>query len=147
MPTAPNQTDAFIDSGFTDQIHTLSENLNFFGGLCDANTWGQYLTGEDERNSRGLRRLFHFQSHHAINTKAFLFYFDTSLRVKLGNDFFNLFALHIHSKDENLFKTSRSDSILKRNVLLSEFGPRNKLVLNSLLKVIFNKLIKLIKPK
>ena len=147
MPTAPSQTDAFIDDSFTEQIHALSENLNFFGGLCDANTWGQYLTGEDERNNRGLRKFFHFQSHHAINTKAFLFYFDTSLRVKLGSDFYDLYALHVHSKDSNLFKIDRSESSLKRNVILSKHGPRNKLVFNSFLKIFSSKLMNSIKFK
>ena len=102
MPSAPNQSEAFIDHSFTNQISALSENIDFFGGLFDANTWGQYLTGEDERNSRGVRQIFHFQSHHAINTQAFIFDFDSNLRVKLASEGYTLFSLHVHSKNPNL---------------------------------------------
>jgi hypothetical protein len=91
-----------------------------------------------------MRKIFNFQSHHAINTKTFVFYFDPSLRIKFGNDFFDLFSLHVHSKDPSLFKINRSDFIIKRNVLLSKSGPRNKFVFNSFLKIFSSKLVRLI---
>jgi hypothetical protein len=147
MPSAPNKSEAFIDDSFTNQISALSENIDFFGGLFDANTWGQYLTGEDERNSRGVRQIFHFQSHHAINTQAFIFDYDSTLRVKLASEAYTLFSLHVHSKNPNLFKIDRSESILRRNVLMSDLGPRNQLIVVSLLRIGFNKLLNLFKPR
>jgi hypothetical protein len=144
MPTAPGRKDAFVESGFTEQIDTLSGNLDYFGGLFDATTWGQYLTGIDERNSRGFRKTYHFQSHHAINTTSFHFLFENSLSVRIHEETFHLFALHVHSKNLNLFKVNKWERTLKKFVTLSRFGPRNKLVFSSFFKIVYAKIVSIV---
>jgi hypothetical protein len=145
MPTAPRRAEAFIDRSFTKQIEALSENIDYFGGLFDATTWGQYLTGIDERNSRGFRKSYHFQSHHAIDTTAFLFLFENDLTVKISGDSFHLFALHVHSKNLSLFKVNKTESALKKIVVLSKSGSRSKLIFKSMMKILYSKIVKILK--
>jgi hypothetical protein len=143
LPTAPNNSRAFTSIVQQCDYSKFSSNLDQFGGLFDANTWGQFLTGEDERNTAGLRRVFHHIPSHAIDTRNFNFKYDKSLKVLLEGTSVDLFALHIHSKEKALFDRRRSQKYLRRLISKSESGTVHQIKLLVLIRLLPNTLKKL----
>ena len=50
LPTTVDNEISFTRATLTEDYFKFNSNLDFFGGIFDANTWGQFLTGQDERN-------------------------------------------------------------------------------------------------
>jgi len=97
----------------------MSNNFNKFSGIFDGATWGQFLSGEDPRNTIGIRRVFHEQKHHAVNPSNFKwihFNEDNSIKIQPLDSIqtFPLYCLHIHSKDLKFFKLNFSERIRLR---------------------------------
>ena len=95
----------------------MSKNIGIYKGVFDAATWGQYLTGEDPRNTLGIRRVFHTLKHHAIDPSKFVWDFNESsgkITLSNGEEIFPLFCLHIHSKDLKCFEINPGRRIQKR---------------------------------
>jgi hypothetical protein len=77
-----------------------------FGGIFDAASWGQYLTGLDPLNSNGQREIYLDQLHHFVQPSRFEIEITDSdaILIKKGDQSQELFSLHIHSKDIRVFK-------------------------------------------
>ena len=100
-------------------IKELSQNIESYNGLFDAATWGQYLGGEDPRNTLGIRRVFHVLRHHAVNPQRFKWSYDGKyLYVAINNNKLPLFCLHIHSKDSKFFVSNYFNRVQERVNLL-----------------------------
>ncbi len=138
LPSAFNCSSGFNPSADLAVQEIMTFNSNFFEGIFDGATWGQYLTGEDPRNLFGIRRVFHFQSHHAANPTQVKF---TVMPFKgvyceFENEKKFMFSLHIHSKDIRIFKDDGLEFVAKRINQIGK-GTRNEFqfkVLKSLMQ-------------
>ena len=101
-----------VDAGVKEK---MSENYPIVQGIFDASTWGQYLTGHDPKNSVGITPIFVNQNHHAIRTDRVAFRADNEGRVfiNLNQSEWELFSLHVHSKNEELFNFEVCSQVLK----------------------------------
>lgn len=104
LPTAASAESYFHD--FVTQATRLkmSENYGRFCGVFDASTWGQFLTGEDPRNNIGRKLVYHHQLHHSVCPKMARFNFckEAGLTATLENKQFEIFSLHVHSKNSQI---------------------------------------------
>lgn len=103
-----------------------------FSGIFDAATWGMYLAGQDSRNRKGSRIVYGKVQNHFIDPSLYNYEFDAenSLIVSNKQNAIELYCLHIHSKDIQMFKYPwPSKKLLKRiskrekdQILEFEFG-------------------------
>lgn len=114
LPTSPSETFDFNSHVDYSLKQTMSEHFKITNGLFDASTWGQFLTGHDPKNSVGFTPIFLNQNHHAIRTNRVTFRISTDSRVfvSLGGNETEIFSLHVHSKNEILFDSTRSTRFL-----------------------------------
>jgi hypothetical protein len=116
LPSAINVNRMFNKSADEDFRKQISNNEYHFGGLFDASTWGQYLTGLDPRNYLGVKILYHKQKAHAVNPQNSKITLTNNGGFELTIDGLRtkLFSLHIHSKDRRIFKEHSNAFIQKR---------------------------------
>jgi hypothetical protein len=127
LPTTLEQL--YSDSESPD-IKVLSEmklKMDFFPGIFDSATWGQFLTGEHEVNSLGFRPIFHQQRHHFVQPWSHKIELNSKglIEVSLHDEKVPLYCLHVHSKDLSYFGSKKFFS-LKESVELSKHGMRFK---------------------
>ncbi len=116
LPSALPGDQNFNSSADPSVRRLITSNNSAFDGIFDGSTWGQYLVGEDPRNFFGIRRVFHFQPHHAVNPVSVKFQTIPNLGV-LGELNFEkkfIYNLHIHSKDKRIFDRNGLNFINKR---------------------------------
>lgn len=123
LPTTVDNEISFTRATLTEDYFKFHSNLDFFGGIFDANTWGQFLTGQDERNFYGIRKIYHTISDHAVEPKKFEFSYDKNLCVSIHNQKVSLFSLHIHSKNIQFFRKKSTESAVRSAVFNSHLGP------------------------
>lgn len=116
LPSAPRDPDAFNDWVSGHEKDLLSNGFEFFGGLFDGMTIGQFLLGEDPMNHFGRRPIYRSQSHHSYAPSRSTFGWEESgPYIKFRDCRFNIYSLHVHSKDLRVFdKTSGMDLVRKR---------------------------------
>lgn len=104
LPTAASAESNFHDFVAPETRLKMSENYGRFYGVFDASTWGQFLTGEDPRNNIGRKLVYHHQLHHSVCPKMARFNFDkeAGLVATLENKQFEIFSLHVHSKNSRI---------------------------------------------
>ena len=108
---------------------SLCTDVQYFGGIFDGMTWGQYLTGEDPRNHYGIRKLYRNQIHHSVLINSYeIFFVNNRLYVKNEYQTFEIYSLHIHSKDKRLFKYENDYKFLNQRILDSYSGERFEIV-------------------
>jgi len=144
LPTAPKNQNSFTDITDLNSYPKFTSNSDYFKGIFDANTWGQYLTGEDERNFYGIRRLYNHIPSHAIEPRKFRIEFKSNLQVIIENFKVDLFSLHIHSKEKKLFNRRESHKYLRHLISKAENGPVNQIKVYTLISLLPNTLKKLI---
>ena len=116
LPSAVNVAEMFNDSADEDFRIQISEFEGYFGGLFDASTWGQYLTGLDPRNFLGIKILYHLQISHAVNpiNSRIQLLDNGALEIIIDGVRTKLFSMHIHSKDRRIFRNGSETFIRKR---------------------------------
>lgn len=98
-------------------IKELSSGVKIYKGIFDAATWGQYIGGEDPRNTLGIRRVFHVLKHHAVDPSRFNWFYESETEspyVSVGSRKVPIFCLHIHSKDSKFFSKNSGSRLQKR---------------------------------
>jgi len=145
LPTTVNSEISFTQITSTEDYFKFHSNLDFFEGIFDANTWGQFLTGQDERNFYGIRKIYHTIPDHAIDPKKFEFSYDKNLCVSIDNQKVSLYSLHIHSKNKQFFRKRSTKSAVQLAVFNSRRGPTYKIKLVSFLTLLPNSLKKTLK--
>jgi hypothetical protein len=105
LPSGPVGAVAYND-GFSIEAQNLLSNQTFFDNqIFDGSTWGQYITGEDPRNSWGFRHVYQVQKHHAVNpSKVNLTWTNGTIVAKFLDEEYQIHSLHVHSKDIRVFK-------------------------------------------
>lgn len=158
LPTTFGASDGFHSHVDTQAMQKMKSGVSKFGGIFDASTWGQYLVGEDARNTHGFKRSFYLQTWHSVNPRVFQFKVVPSEGVLVQSHAEEkfLFNLHVHSKDSRIFKGSGLDfvqnqlRILKRkNSSHYVFSPQAfaNIVLSIGLKAYTKALLRFIKQK
>lgn len=104
LPSGPTSTSAY-NPGFQDLEPSLMSKQNpFQNQIFDGSTWGQFLTGEEPRNSWGFRMMYHLQLHHAVNPSYFDFKHAQKKLIATYQGVEHVInSLHIHSKDTRVF--------------------------------------------
>ena len=81
------------------------DGKGFEGGFFDVMSIGQWLTGLDPSNAVGVRRYHVPMPHHLVNPSTLSYEIQGgSLKAIRGSQIKEIFSLHIHSKDVNLFR-------------------------------------------
>jgi hypothetical protein len=115
-----------------ERYKVMSSAIEYFGGLFDAATWGQYLLGIDARNTAGYKHVYATQSHHPCNPKATKILFDElsqSPIVSIDEYRWPIFSLHIHSKSKTaFFYPANLSEVAKRSKVLDK-SPRREISL------------------
>ena len=130
LPTAPSQRNAMpsVNDNF---LKNNEKMVAYFGGVFDGFDIGRYLFGMDPRNKRGFSTLRAFDPAVYLNVRKL------NLQVESGRDFpcvldintnkmIPIFALHIHSKNRNLFIPTKSNKLINKAVKKSKYPPQNK---------------------
>lgn len=129
LPTAFGEIDHFQNWVTKLDRKKLSSNVSNFGGIFDGMTWGQFLTGEDPRNHYGIRKLFRNQTHHSVLVDTYEIFFDNeSLMVKDETSTFEIFCLHIHSKNKQYFDYNDHYTLLKNRISNYMNGQKKEIV-------------------
>lgn len=134
---------------YSDYLNNQTRmGIEHFGGIFDAASWGQYLTGLDPLNSNGQREIYLDQLHHFVQPSRFEIEITESdaILIKKGVQSQELFSLHIHSKDIRVFKNL--EFIRKRvenNTKKPSIEVDYHVYLKILMKRIVGKIIKLFK--
>ena len=104
LPSGPTNKLAY-NHGFQDlEPYLMSKQTPFQNQIFDGSTWGQFLTGEDPRNSWGFRLIYHVQQHHAVNPSFFNFkHAQEKLIASNQGVEYVINSLHVHSKDTRVF--------------------------------------------
>lgn len=122
-----------LNESFDPAAHqVMSEGSEFFGGIFDAATWGQYLLGIDPRNNSGFKHIYGVQPHHPCNPHSTTIWFDEITQVpiaKIGKEQLPLFSLHIHSKSKKAFIYPSINSEVAKRANFSPKQPRQELLI------------------
>ena len=114
LPTAPSPDFTFHSFVDAETKKIMSAKYNRFGGIFDASTWGQFITGEDPRNNVGIKIVYHHQLHHSICPREVKFDFTPDFKLVAAQNAveFEIFSLHVHSKNDEIFsKASSADTV------------------------------------
>jgi hypothetical protein len=128
IPSTSNLNENFDPIGH----QVMSEGSEFFGGLFDAATWGQYLLGIDARNNFGFKHIYGVQPHHPCNPQSTTIWFDEITQApiaKIGKVQLPLFSLHIHSKSKRAFIYPSMNSEVSKRANFAPKKPRQELLI------------------
>ena len=107
LPSGPTELAGYNQRFSVVEPQVLSDQKYFPNQIFDASTWGQFLTGEDPRNSWGFRFLYRRQTNHAVNPSAFKFRINQgAITASINGVDYQLNSLHVHSKDLLMFTDS-----------------------------------------
>lgn len=102
----------------TSSTHRLfSANFDLFNGCFDAAAYGVYFLGTDPRNSKGFSKLYVRRDQHNLpNRIESIRYFshNSTVVVHTPNELYNLFCLHNHSKNLQIWGENREKFLESR---------------------------------
>jgi len=130
-----------------ERFNIMSSAIEYFGGLFDAATWGQYLLGIDARNTAGYKHVYATQSHHPCNPQATKILFDElsqSPIVSINGVRWPIFNLHIHSKSKAAFTYPAKLSEVARRSNVLDKSPRREINFNLFAFAIIKRAIKFV---
>lgn len=121
LPSGPIFSTSFHNSVAESYREALSNSFVQLGGYFDTVDLGFFLTGEDPRNHRGIRRLRTTDLESDLNVSQLNFKWDEtrdfiSVASKTGTDFVPLYSLHVHSKDLRIFELNDFSRILRNRI-------------------------------
>jgi hypothetical protein len=119
LPTLPKGSEILRDSNNHELSDLLSANFEKYSGIFDASTLGIHYTGIDPRNNWGIRTLFKTPDAPMDLRKANFMIIDKLPYLENKGILTQIYSLHVHSKDEQLFHTN---SYLKRLIKISSFS-------------------------
>jgi len=127
LPTITPSREWVEETTVDSLLVKMSSNYSHFGGIFDAATIGQYLTGLDSRNYRGQRRIFTIPADHTLDPSKMRFQlFGDQLMVADGfnNVEIPVHCLHVHSKDLRVFTTRERTALLEERMRLHSGSER-----------------------
>jgi hypothetical protein len=147
LPTLPPEND-------TSPTHRLfSANFDLFNGCFDAAAYGVYFLGTDPRNSKGFSELYVRRIQHNLPTNIESINYvshNATVEVQTANRSYNLFCIHNHSKNLQIwtekrekFLGSRFENAKSSLDMSRKFYP--KVFLSELSKYLFRRTIDFLK--
>lgn len=127
LPSALPSSLSFTDATPSKDFVKFSQGIDFFDGIFDANTWGQFLTGQDPKNAHGISKVYHHMPHHAVEPRNYEVSFEKNLFVTIENQKRSLHSLHIHSKNAKYFRLESSQKSVQKAITDSRFGPTRQI--------------------
>jgi len=109
----PTARETSIFKKFTPEDLALSSSSSYphFDGVFDPLSYGMHLFGVDARNSRGVLKLYSDSPIQIFDFKKIEFdFFDEKVIAKSDFNSFQIYNLHIHSKNRKIFRNNSSDS-------------------------------------
>lgn len=107
LPSGPIELNGYNPGYSKVESEMLSDQKYFPNQIFDASTWGQFITGEDPRNSWGFRYLYRRQISHAVDPSVFdLSMKQDAITATINGVDYQINTLHIHSKDLLVFTDS-----------------------------------------
>jgi hypothetical protein len=135
LPTLPKQT--FFEGKLNDSKIELSETVTGFGGVFDAISIGQYFFGIDPRNNRGIKKLYIEDASHWVKPSRFSFeWLENALIARQKDLKFEIFTLHIHSKNPQIFEFSSLRKQSTKSFAKSKRGPHQQIVVQEVVRSI-----------
>jgi hypothetical protein len=111
--------------------------------VFDAISIGQYFFGIDPRNYKGRKKLFREDLDHWVKPSQYEFkWINDSLIENNGGLQYQVYSLHIHSKDAKVFSLRSLKIEFRKRIKQSQSGERTELVLRELLKSIGRALVR-----
>lgn len=111
---------------------------NYFNGVFDAISIGQFFFGIDGRNARGLRKLFVTDLTHYVQPNEYKFEWEQSSLIATNEKSqVEVFNLHIHSKDKEALRLNSLKRKFEKRNLQSIKGERHEFALTDFMKSIF----------
>ncbi len=134
----PSMTNTRHLSKVEDAQSASMKNLDFFQGVFDPLTYGMHLLGEDPMNSRGLVRYGKKPASHLISNMKLKFELrDDSLFLIQDETSYEIFCLHVHSKNLRMFESRQHLREIKRGIKLASSG-ETRLSPRAFLKLVKN---------
>ena len=109
LPTTPPHSDK------TSSISGDTDAWDLFNGIFDGLVLGHWLTGQDPRNSWGIRTRYLVPLDSPLNYASSTFSVDED--NLLVDNLYPVFNLHVHSKNSGYFKLSNR-TFLKREIMI-----------------------------
>ncbi len=141
FPVAETSAHTGLNSKITeDFLHT--EHL--FGGFFDAADIGQYLLGDDPRNHRGFKVLRRELGSSYLSPRSLIYSYSSVrdfLDIPMGENT-SLYSLHIHSKNQKVFRLNSSKNCLQKVVLNQNAQEKLEFVAGVFFKAILHSLLR-----
>ncbi len=145
LPSGPNSACLHNSTCTHMAVKTIPESYEKFNGIFDASTLGIYFTGVDPRNSWGFRTMFK-DGRYEFDTRDLRMVFSGKTLHLMHNDHaYEIFSLHIHSKDERFFNSSHVFSRLSQISNLNQHSKRNEFIGFLTIKIFISTLIYFLK--
>jgi hypothetical protein len=146
LPTAPSDRYS-IDTVNEYFLNENSQAISYFRGVFDGFNLGRYLFGDDPRNKRGISKLRVSDVSNYLDVRRLKLIMTSAREFPLvynheSNEYFPIFALHIHSKKLALFSVKRSRKYIKKAVESFESPPKTLFSISIFLKSIRHALIR-----
>lgn len=127
LPTAPDES-SFKDFTPQDLALKASSSYKHFQGVFDPLTYGMHLFGVDARNNRGILKLYTDTPVHILDIRKLDFEFFEG-EVIGENDLhrFNIYNLHIHSKNLKIFRNASSQQEMNKFISMRKKSEISKL--------------------
>lgn len=101
-------------------VQAARKELDFFGGLFDPLTYGMHLLGEDPMNARGWIRFGKKPVNHLISGLNLTFELkNESLFLVQNKSKYEIFCLHVHSKNLQIFEDGKSSHEIQQGIKLA----------------------------
>ena len=114
LPTAPDES-SFKDFTPQDLAIRSSSSYTHFQGVFDPLTYGMHLFGIDAKNNRGVLKLYSDTPIHILDIRKLDFEtLEGEVIGKYRNQRFNIYNLHIHSKNMRIFRNASSQQEMNK---------------------------------
>jgi hypothetical protein len=114
LPIAPDES-SFKDFTPDDLALKASSSYKHFQGVFDPLTYGMHLFGIDAKNNRGILKLYSDTPIHILDIRKLEFEsFEGEVTGKSDLHRFNIYNLHIHSKNLRIFRNSSSQKEMNK---------------------------------
>lgn len=142
LPTLPNYMSDAINQ--PEAIDLICDETNYFSGVFDGISVGQYLLGVDPRNSRGFRLVHYRQISHAINPEKLNFMFDENDHLRLGEAHEDsvVYNIHNHAKDLRIYEETARKKLLLKRIASSKNGRKSEFILSIFISSILKSLVR-----
>jgi len=145
LPSGPNSIFHHKLAAIKPTMESPAGNFEKFNGLFDASSLGIYFTGVDPRNSWGFRTIFKDDRYEFDTRDLSISLKNNSLWLIQHEHEYEVFSLHIHSKDKRFFNSIEVFDRLSQISGLNQHRQRNEFLGTLTIRIFLTTLIYAIK--